>query len=255
MKKINSLSNPIVQYLKTLHKSKNRYQNQQFLVEGWYLVEEALKSNAVATIFLAENQVDKYQSLAKEKVELVLVTPAIIKKISQTTTPQPIVALCNFKKYQVKNQNNVILLDSIQDPSNLGAILRSSCAFSIEKLFLAENSVDVYNHKVISASKGAIFNIAFEYCDLMKLITDLKQKDYYFYGTFLHETKAATKLHELKFHKRNGFLFGNEGQGISVALRDLVDENFIIATTDRVESLNLATSVALTAYTLFIKSK
>lgn len=255
MQKISSLSNPIIQYLKTLDRSKNRYQNQQFLVEGWYLVEEALKHKAVATIFLDESQVENYHFLLDKKVKVILVTKAIIKKITQTVTPQPIVALCNFKKMSVKNKNNFVFLDGIQDPSNLGAILRSCCAFGIEKIFLSENSVDFYNHKVISASKGAIFNIDFEYCDLSKMIKKLKTEDYYFYGTFLHEAKEPTMLHQIKFHKKNGFLFGNEGQGISEPLRALVDENFIISTTNRVESLNLATSVALTIYSLFIRAK
>ncbi|MBE4704362.1 TrmH family RNA methyltransferase [Spiroplasma platyhelix] len=255
MKKISSLSNPIIQYLRTLAKSKNRYQNQQFLVEGKYLVEEALKHRAVATIFLDESETGSYQFLLDQKVEIFLVTKAIIKKISQTVTPQPVVALCNFQKYQVKNKDNIIVLDNIQDPSNLGAILRSCCAFGVEKIFLSENSVDFYNHKVVSASKGAIFNIAFEYCDLITLMTKLKAEDYYFYGTFLHEAKQPTKLNQIKFHKKNGFLFGNEGQGISSELRILVDENFIIETTNKVESLNLATSVALTIYSLFIDVK
>lgn len=255
MKKISSLSNPTIQYLKTLHKSKNRYQNQQFLVEGWYLVEAALKNQAVAAIFLDEQEVERYQFLLQEKVSIFLVTKAIIKKISQTVSPQSIMALCNFQKYQVQNQDSIILLDSIQDPTNLGAILRSCCAFGIEKIFLSQDSVDAYNHKVVSASKGAIFNIAFEYCDLVTMIPKLKNEGYYFFATFLHEAKRPTNLNQIKFHKKNAFLFGNEGQGISSELRSLVDENFLVSTTNKVESLNLAASVAISIYTLFISTK
>ncbi|MGL5268785.1 MAG: TrmH family RNA methyltransferase [Spiroplasma sp.] len=254
MKKISSLKNPQIQYLKNLHKSKNRYKSKQFLVEGWYLVEAALKNQAVEAIFLDENESDSYQFLLQDKVKILLVTKAIIKKISQSVSPQPIVALCNFQKYQVKKQDNIILLDSIQDPSNLGAILRSCCAFGVAKIFLSQDSVDFYNHKVVSASKGAIFNIAFEYCDLANLIVQLKSEDYYFFGTFLHESKKATNLNQIKFHKKNAFLFGNEGQGISSKLRLLVDENFLVPTTNKVESLNLAASVAITIYSLFISS-
>lgn len=255
MQKISSLSNPMIQYVTTLHKSKNRYQNQQFLVEGWHLVEEAFKHQAVAAIFVEENAFASFPELAKSQAKIYLVSKAIIKKITQTVTPQPIVALCNFTKFPVAKENNFVFLDNIQDPSNLGAILRSCCAFGVEKIFLSETSVDTYNAKVISASKGAIFNLAFEYCDLVAKIKALQEKDYYFYGTFLHEAKQSTNLTQLKFHAKNGFLFGNEGQGISQELRELVDENFIIPTTDRVESLNLATSVALTIYTLFISTK
>lgn len=255
MKKINSLNNPMIQYLTTLHKSKNRYQNQQFLIEGWHLIEMALQNKVVAVIFVEESQVDRYQFLLTTKVEVFIVTNAIIKKITQTITPQAIVALCNFQTYQPKNKDNVILLDGIQDPSNLGAILRSCSAFNIEKVFLSENSVDAYNHKVISASKGAIFNVNFEYCDLNSLINKLKNEEYYFYGTFLHEKVKPTNLADIKFHKKNAFLFGNESQGISKDLRSLIDENFVIKTTNRIESLNLAASVAITIYALFINLK
>lgn len=255
MKSISSLTNPIIQYLKTLHKSKYRYQHQQFLVEGWYLVEAALKNQAVDSIFIKENEIDNFQFLLKTNIKIFLVSDAIIKKISQTVTPQPIVALCNFQKYDAKNSNDTVVLDNIQDPSNLGAILRSCCAFNIDRIFLSENSVDFYNHKVISASKGAIFNVAFEYCDLITLIAKLKKESYYFYGTFLHETIKPSNLNQIKFHKKNGFLFGNEGQGISAELRLLVDENFIIPTTTKVESLNLAASVAISIYVLFMRTK
>lgn len=255
MKKINSLNNPMIQYLVTLHRSKNRHQNKQFLVEGWHLVEMAQKNNALAAVFIEENKIDRYQFLLKKDIKVFLITKAIIKKITQTVTPQSIVALCNFQTYQAKNKNNIILLDSIQDPSNLGAILRNSAAFSIENIFLSNNSVDIYNHKVISASKGAIFNVHFQYCDLKELIGKLKEEEYYFYGTFLHEKIKPTNLNEIKFHKKNAFLFGNESQGISSELRIFVDENFIIKTTDKIESLNLAASVAITIYSLFISSK
>lgn len=253
MKEINSLNNPLIQYLKTLHQSKVRYQNKQFLVEGWYLVEEALNSKVVSSIFVEESVAKQFLSKISN-VEIFLVTKAIIKKISQSVSPQPIVALCNFQNVLVSNQNNIILLDNVQDPSNLGAILRNCAAFGVEKIFLSENSVDFYNHKVISASKGAIFKVAFKYCDLVDLIVRLKKEDYYFYGTFLHKEKKSTVLNEIEFSRKNGLLFGNEGKGISAKLFYLVDKNFIISTTNKVESLNLAASVAITLYSLYLKA-
>ncbi len=255
MKEITAVNNPLIQYLRTLQKSKNRYQNHQFLVEGWHLVEKALEVEAVLTVFILNHQLNNYQNKLPKNVKIVLVNQTIIKKISQEVTPQGIIALCKFKVITEKNPNNILLLDKIQDPSNLGAILRSCSAFGINKVFLSNDSVDLYNHKVISASQGAIFNVNLEYCDLMPLITKLKKENYHLYGTFLHETKQPKTLETIKFQTKNAILFGNEGHGINQELKNLVDENILIKTTNNVESLNLATSVAITIYSLFITNK
>ncbi|MDQ7983135.1 MAG: RNA methyltransferase [Spiroplasma sp.] len=255
MKEITAVNNPLIQYLRTLHKSKNRYQNQQFLVEGWHLVEKALQEQVVLQIFILADQWQKYQKKISKTIKIVVVTQAIIKKISQEVSSQGIIALCQFKVIKEPNPNNLLLLDNIQDPSNLGAILRSCSAFGIKKIFLSFDSVDLYNHKVINASQGAIFNINLEYHDLMSLVEKLKSESYYIYGTFLHQTKRPKTLETIRFKTKNAIIFGNEGQGINQQLRNLIDENFLIKTTNNVESLNLATSVAITIYSLFITNK
>lgn len=250
MKKISSVENAFIKYLITLQKSKNRHENQQFLVEGWHLVSTALEHQAVSAILIDENQYQKYKDKIPSTTEIYLVSANIIKKIAQTVSPQPIIALCNMSEKSTSETNNVILLDNIQDPSNLGAIIRNCIAFDIKKIYLSDNSVDLYNHKVISASQGAVFKIEVEYCNLIALISKLKAEKYHIFSTFLHEGKTET-LDKIKFKTKNAFLFGNEGQGISQTLRSLVDENFIIRTTDNVESLNLAVSIAITIYCLF----
>lgn len=253
---ITAINNPLIQYLKTLHKSKNRYQNHQFLVEGWHLIEQALQEQVVLTIFILPESFERYQNKLPKTIKIILVTPAIIKKISQEISPQGIIALCKFKEFDVNNNpNNILLLDKIQDPSNLGAILRSCSAFAITKIFISHDSVDLYNHKVINASQGAIFKINLQYCDLIPIMTKLKKEQYYLYSTFLHEQQKPKVLSEIQFKNKNAILFGNEGQGINQELRNLVDENFIIKTTNQVESLNLAISVAITIYSLFINHK
>jgi len=219
------------------------------------LVEKALEAEVVLTVFILNNQLDNYQNKLPKNIKIILVNQAIIKKISQEVTPQGIIALCKFKVVTEKSPNNVLLLDKIQDPSNLGAILRSCSAFGINKIFLSNDSVDLYNHKVISASQGAIFNVNVEYCDLISLIVKLKKENYYLYGTFLHETNKPKTLETIKFQPKNAILFGNEGKGINQDLRNLIDENILIKTTNNVESLNLATSVAITIYSLFITNK
>lgn len=250
MKKISSTENTLIKYLISLQKSKNRDKYQQFLIAGWHLITEGLKINAVTKILIDEKHYEKFKTKISENVEIFLTSQQIIKKIAQTVSPQPIVALCNIVYDKTIDVNNILLIDDIQDPSNLGAILRSCSAFNIKKIYLSNNSVDVYNHKVISSSQGAIFKLQVNYCDLSTLLLELKNDGYFIFSTFLHEKNSAT-LDQIKFKTKNAFLFGNEGKGINFNLKPLVDQNFEIKTSQNVESLNLAISVAITLYCLF----
>lgn len=175
----------------------------------------------------------------------------IIKKISQQKTPQPIIGVCNIvKPLNYFYSSHIILIDTIQDPGNLGNILRSVTAFNISEVYLSNESVDLYNHKVISASQGAIFYTNVYYENFDQFLLKVKDANYMIYGTFLHEDNS-TNLSEITFKQKNAFLFGNEGQGINKKYKDKINSNIFIPTSFNVESLNLATSVAIVTYCLF----
>lgn len=254
MKIISSNNNKFVSYLSSLKMKKNRYENKQFIVEGWHLVQKALETNLVVNIFIESSNREKYLPLInnKDMDKIYLISKEILNKVCQATSPQPIFALCSFvEEKKIDLKKDILVLDNIQDPSNLGAILRSCAAFNCSQILISDNSADFYNYKVISASQGAIFNISVIYDDLVKKISLLKKENYFVYGTFLHQEGRNHTLSKLEFKNKNVLIFGNEGNGISENLKPLVDKNFIIETTDNVESLNLSISVAITLYNLY----
>lgn len=253
MKQITSLKNPIIQELVLLHDRKHRNSKKKFLIEGEHLISIALFKKRLLTIYIDEKYLDKYANLLNKchNLEIIIVNDMIIKKISQQKTPQPIIGVCTIiKPITYFYSANIILIDTIQDPGNLGNILRSVSAFNISEVYLSNESVDLYNHKVISASQGAIFYTNVYYENFDQFLLKVKKENYMIYGTFLHENNSIN-LPAVVFEEKNAFLFGNEGQGINKKYKDKIDTNIFIPTSVNVESLNLATSVAIVVYCLF----
>ncbi len=253
MKQITSLKNPIIQELVLLHERKHRNVKKMFLIEGEHLISIALLKKRLLAVYVDEKYLDKYANLLKDcnNIEVIVVNSMIIKKISQQKTPQPIIGVCNIvKPLNYFYSSHIILIDTIQDPGNLGNILRSVTAFNISEVYLSNESVDLYNHKVISASQGAIFYTNVYYENFDQFLLKVKKANYMIYGTFLHEDNS-TNLSEITFKQKNAFLFGNEGQGINKKYKDKINSNIFIPTSFNVESLNLATSVAIVTYCLF----
>ena len=258
MKTISSTKNPIIKNLKKLALKKYREQTQTFIVEGWHLVSEALIQKCVKVIFVLDEVLvcQKLQNLINynSNIKTFKVSNNIIATLTNSSSPQPILAVCASFTNNRTDDNNILILDDIQDPSNLGAILRICVAFGINSIFLSKNSVDLYNHKVISASQGAIFKVKCFYGDIIKTIKELQLAGYYFFGTVLKE-KQCKFLSDINFQRKNAFIFGNEGQGIRKEIHPYINENFIIPTSTNVESLNVAISVAITFFWLFNNKK
>ena len=152
--KINSVNNSRVKQWMKLKKKKYRDEYQEYLVEGDHLVEEALKASQVKTILSLEDQYI-------EGVECIQVTPEIIAKLTQVDTPQPIMAICKKKAEEKLNLSGkkFLLLDQLQDPGNIGTIVRTAYAFNFDQVIFSEGSVDLYNEKFIRASQCACFHI------------------------------------------------------------------------------------------------
>lgn len=253
MKQITSLKNLVIQQLVLLHERKHRNIKKMFLIEGEHLISIALLKKRLLAIYVDEKYINKYAKLLNDchDIDVIVVNSMIIKKISQQKTPQPIIGVCSIiKPLNSFFSSNIILIDTIQDPGNLGNILRSVTAFNISEVYLSNKSVDLYNYKVVNASQGAIFYTNVYYENFDELLLKVKNANYMIYGTFLHESNS-TKLSEIVFKQKNAFLFGNEGQGISKKYKVKIDSNIFIPTSFNVESLNLATSVAILTYCLF----
>ena len=173
---LESLENKKVKEWTKLLNKKYRDEYGQFIVEGMNLVNEAYQNG-----YLEELIIEKGKVLPLD-VDTYYVTPEIMKKITSLDNPPTVIGIC--KKLEEKELGDkILILDNIQDPGNLGTIIRSACAFNIDTIVLSENSVDLYNPKVIRATQGMIFNVNVIEKDLSSFIPLLKTQEYKIYGT------------------------------------------------------------------------
>ncbi|QGZ97325.1 RNA methyltransferase [Mycoplasma sp. NEAQ87857] len=229
---LTSKQNSKIKELSKLKETKYRKLTNEFLIEGYHLVEEAIKKDIVLEIFEA-NESLKYP-------DSIQVSQDIIKKLSSTKTPQPIVARC--KKMQANNKlNKVLALNNVQDPGNIGTMIRLAYAFGFDTV-VVENT-DIYNSKIIRSSQGAFFNLnLIETKDLASYLISLKTKGFKVYSTILDLN--AKKLNDVAFEKEQIIVvMGNEGQGISDTVKQLSDVNLYIPI--EFESLNVACAAAI----------
>lgn len=239
MEVIESLTNEKVKYWNKLKNKKYRDESGLFLVEGEHLVLEAQKCGLVKQIITTVGTNYVFD-------DVVLVSEKVMKELSSLITPPGIIAVCSKKREQDLG-NRLLLLDAIQDPGNLGTIIRSATAFGINTIILGKGCVDLYNEKVIRASEGMIFNINIIERDLITFIDELKELGFRVYGTNVEgglEVSKATKT------QRFAFIVGNEGAGVSNEILAKCDEYLYIPMDESCESLNVAIATSIILYEL-----
>ena len=238
MEVVSSLQNEKIKNLSKLLQKKYRDEENKFLVEGDHLVEEAKKSGLLLEVIKCEDVLDDYD------VPTTIVTYDVIKRLSNTINPQRIIGV--VKKIEEKELGDrILLLDEIQDPGNLGTIIRSSLAFNIDSIVLSNNSVDVYNDKVIRSSEGMFFHINIVRKDLKELIAELHNKGYKVYGT---KVDGGTLVDKIEKTDRYALVMGNEGNGVKEDILDLCDEFVYIDMNSKVESLNVGVATSIILY-------
>ena len=238
---ITSRKNQLVQKTISLRNNKKSQEEKKFVIEGEHLFEMAIKANNICYIITTKhiNNVD-------ENIDQYIVTKDIIEKISTSKSAPDVIAVCNYINDSIKLSNNLIYLDNIQDPGNLGTILRSALAFSNFDILISNDSVNKYNDKAIQASQGAIFNLNIENSDIDKL-KKLKTQGYKIVVSIL--SKDAIKLDDFKFdtNEKYVFVFGNEGQGIKKEIIDLADYKVFIEMSN-IDSLNVGVAASIILY-------
>ena len=230
---IDSLSNPKIKYLCSLNMTKYRKKEKKFLVEGKHLVEEAKKYGLLEEAFSISN-LENYTQVSEN----------IMKKICNTNTVVSEIGLC--KMIEKKELSNLVLaLDKVQDPGNMGALMRSACAFGFKTIVLGEGCVDIYNDKVIRSSQGAIFKLNFINTNLVNFLKD-KENEYVIYGT---NVINGIPLSSIKKEEKMIFVLGNEGNGISKEVAQIIKNNIYIPMQDT-ESLNVSVAGGIIMYHL-----
>lgn len=233
---IASLNNSKVKAWNKLKEKKFRDEENSFLIEGDHLVECALNYGVVKEIITTD------ENYKIPHIPVYYVTSSIMKKLSNQVTGTNIIAVCQ-KIPERQIQGNVCLLDNIQDPGNLGTIIRSAKAFGIDTLVLSLDTVDLYNDKVIRASEGLLFGLNIIKSDLKTIIKKLKENNYKIYGT---NCKEGLELKKVNFAPLSAIIIGNEGRGMKPDLTSLCDEMIHIKIDG--ESLNAAVAASIIFY-------
>jgi len=235
-----SLENKKIKNIKKLYTKKYRDEHNEFLIEGEHLVLEAYKKGILKELILEEG-ID-----FKLDVETSHITSNVLKYISELSNPSKIMGIC--KKIEEKEiGDKIVILDGVQDPGNLGTIIRSSVAFNIDTIILSKSCVDLYNSKVLRATQGMIFNINIIERDLEEIIPELKEKDYKIYGTKVNGGKS---LKDIEKNDKFAIIMGNEGNGVNPQILDMCSDYIYIDMNKNCESLNVGVATSIILYEL-----
>lgn len=216
-----------LKFLKKLKIKKYRDREKLFLIEGFHLVEEAIKANIVEEIYAS---IDFPNSI--------MVSNEIIESLSTNKTPQPIIALCKKITPKKISSNKVLVLEKINDPGNLGTLIRSALAFGFQDLIV--EGVEIYNPKVLQASQGAFFSV--NILEVKNSVEEIsKYKNYQYLVTSLG--KDSEEFEHLAKPEKIMLVLGNESKGISSEMKKIATHLIFIKTN--FESLNIASAGAI----------
>lgn len=237
---IESINNEKVKYWTKLNDKKYQEKEHLFLIEGRHLVEEAKKANLLKEVILLEGEEIEFSKQT-------IVSKNVMKKITNLTNIPSIIGVAKFiEKRDIKG--NVLLLDRISNPGNLGTIIRSTVAFGIDSIILGSGTCSLYNPKVVRATEGLMFHVNIIEDDLTESIESLKRLDYSIFSTSVTSGKV---LGSFQFPSKTAVVMGNEGSGVSAEIRNLCDEFLYIGMSDKCESLNVAIATSIILYELY----
>jgi TrmH family RNA methyltransferase len=249
---LTSLQNPLVKQIRKLHRAKERREQQLFLVEGTHLIEAAcLADRLLVTVCHTLDWQLRYPDLCQQMEQrtqrLEVVSPEVLRAIATTMEPDGIIATVERSSTAAPVfQQLGLVLETIQDPGNLGTIIRTAAAAGADGLLLSADSVDLDHPKVLRASAGQWFHLPMATSpDLPTAIAPYRQQGFQIVATLPDATQPYWNM---DFSKPTLLLLGNEGAGLSPALTALADSTVQIPLVAGVESLNVAIATALLLY-------
>lgn len=242
---ISSKDNEIVKHIKKLAEKKYRDELNEYIIEGTRLVEEAINEKADIKHIIVSESFDKTQSNI-EKYNVITFTDSLFKSTSEVLNPQGILAIVGKKvdKTIDYNQDLFLILDEIQDPGNIGTIVRTADSVGLTQIIASNNTADIFNPKVVRSTMGAIFRVNVIYCDLEKEINNLKLHGIKILATDL---KGAQSIYDTDFNK-SAIVIGNEGNGVSEKILNLADKRIKIPMKGKTESLNASVATGIILY-------
>lgn len=234
---ITSTNNNTIKTLIKLKQKKYRNQFGYYLIEGEHLVNEALKANQVECIITTKP--------LKSDLEVIEVSEEVMAKLAFTKSPSNIMAKCKIdSNNELMMKKRYLILDDLQDPGNIGTLIRSALAFGIDQVILSKNCVDLYNDKLLRAMQGANFHISCIYGDLTEIIEKLQANGVVVVGSALENGQDISLIEKTE---KMAFIVGNEGKGMNQNILDKCDYIGYIP-IQTIESLNVAIAGSILMY-------
>ena len=238
------LTNNEIKFVKSLYLKKNRDKFSLFIAEGEKIVSELIKSNFIVKKIYALNDWFDNNQISSDSEQYFQINSKELSRISRLKAPNKVLAIVEKKINTIdinKLSGLTLILDNISDPGNLGTIIRSCHWFNVKNIICSENTVDIYNSKVIQSSMGSIFYVNVLYTDLFNFFNELDDR-YKVYGSFL-DGIACKKV---KIDGDYFLIIGNESNGISESICKFVDKKITIKKfTKNIDSLNAATATSI----------
>lgn len=245
---IDSKENNTLKRIKKLRTKKYRDSEKKFLAEGVKFLDfDTVPETIIIDEKYSENK-DILQKIKKfEKSQVIVLAENLFLQLSSQENSQGVILVYKYEEYDInKIEDNVIVLDRVGDPGNLGTIIRTADAAGYKDIILTKGSVDCYNEKTVRSTMGSIFNVKLYYMDEEKLLDILKEKEYKIFSTVLSDD--CIPYTEMKMAERNAVIFGNEGNGIGENIINHSHEKVIIPIYGTAESLNVAMACGIIIY-------
>ena len=254
MQVISSKDNEFVKHVKKLKEKKYRDKSQEFIIEGIKLVKEAIEEKAnIKQIIICDNCEDtgiipKDLMYEISKYNCIYVTENILKTMSDVNAPQGIMAIIgrNNKEKDIDySQDIIVALDDIQDPGNLGTILRTVDSIGLNQILVSKGTADCYNPKVVRSTMGAIFRIKIIECeDLEQTLKETQKNNFKLVVSSLQTNNC---LYDINFDKKV-IIIGNEANGVEPQIQEMADEKIKIPMLGKTESLNASVATGIILY-------
>ncbi|MCR8559766.1 RNA methyltransferase [Mucilaginibacter sp. BJC16-A38] len=237
------LSKSQISLLKSLQHKKERKENSLFLVEGHKSVAEFINSSYKVDAIYHTASFDPKMLKLSQKINLYNISVTDIEKISSLKTPQEVIALVKIPVHPRLNNEKLkqkfsLVLDGIQDPGNMGTIIRTADWFGIDNIICSDDTVDAYNPKVVQASMGSLSRINMHYVDLTTVLPQIGLR---IFGAMLN----GENIYKTQFGAEGLIVMGNEGNGLRPEVERLINKAVTIPRSGKAESLNVGIATAL----------
>lgn len=254
-KYITSRDNKIVKELVSLKKRIGRQKHSLYVVEGKRICDEAVKwAKDDILYFVYSDSFYKENKIISENTVSYILPDELFCKVTDTETPQGILCVMKLKKtYSAfPKSDNILILDGVSEPGNMGTILRTAEAMGFFDVYITKGSADIYNSKVIRSTMGAVFRLNFHFEATLNFIDSLKTMGYKVITTAL---KNSTPLRETPVHQKNAVVIGNEAVGVSDEIIEKSDIITKIEMCGNAESLNAAIAAGIVMYNFSLKKR